>query len=63
MSKDIFGLDHPNVVAQMYEHARLLRVSRRRREATALKREADRIRALKGYNEVSRHQIDILAPQ
>ena len=63
MSKDIFGREHPNAVAQMYEHALLLGASRRRKEGAALRKEADRIRALKGYGESDRHRVDILALQ
>jgi tetratricopeptide (TPR) repeat protein len=61
MSRDIFGTEHPHVIAQMYEHAQLLKATRRGKEAAALKREADRIRALRGYSEPDRHRIDILA--
>ena len=61
MSREIFGAEHPYTVVQMYEHAQLLKDSRRRKEAALLKRDADRIRALKGYGEPQRHRIDILA--
>ena len=61
MSKEIFGPEHPHAIAQMYKHAQLLKDSRRGKEAAALKKEADRIRALKGYGEPDRHRIDILA--
>jgi hypothetical protein len=61
MSKDIFGPEHPHAIAQMYQHAQLLKDSRRHKEAASLKKEADRIRALNGYAESDRHRIDILA--
>ncbi len=61
MSRDVFGPEHPHVIARMYDHALLLKKTRRRKEAAALKREADRIRALRGYSEPDRHRIDILA--
>jgi tetratricopeptide (TPR) repeat protein len=61
MSKDIFGPEHPHTLAQIYEHALLLKNAGRRKESAALKREADRIWAANGYSELGRHQIDILA--
>jgi hypothetical protein len=61
MSKEIFGPEHAHAIAQMYQHAQLLKDSRRGKEAAALKREADRIRELGGYGAVDRHRIDILA--
>jgi len=63
MCRATFGPEHSHVIAQMYDHALLLKATRRRKEADTLKREADRIRALKGYGEPGRHQIDILALQ
>ena len=61
MSRDIFGPEHPYAIAQMYDLALLLKATRRGKEAAALKTEADRIRARKGYVEPDRYQIDILA--
>ena len=61
MSKEIFGPEHPHAIAQIYEHAQLLKDSRRGKEAAALKKDADRIRALKGYSDPGHHRIDILA--
>jgi tetratricopeptide (TPR) repeat protein len=61
LSRELFGPEHPDAIAQMCDHARLLKAIRRGKEAAALKKEADRIGALKGYREPGRHQIDILA--
>jgi len=61
MSKEIFGPEHPHAIAEMYNHAQLLKDSRRGKEAAALKKEADRIRTVRGYVESGRHQVDILA--
>lgn len=63
MSREIFGREHPYSVAQMYEHAQLLRDTGRRKEAAAVKREADRVRSSHGYEAPARHRIDILALQ
>ena len=60
MSREIFGAEHPYTVAQMYSHAQLLKDSGRRKEAAVLMKDADRIRALKGYGEPG-DRIDILA--
>jgi tetratricopeptide (TPR) repeat protein len=61
MSRDIFGPEHPKTVSQIYEHSQRLRSTRRGKEAATLKKDADRIRALKGYGESDRHRVDILA--
>jgi tetratricopeptide (TPR) repeat protein len=61
LSIDLFGAEHSHAVAQMYEHALLLKDAGKRREAAAVKKEADRIRAVKGYTEQDRLQVDILA--
>lgn len=61
--RQLLGPEHPQVVVQMVEHARLLQVAKRKKEATALKREADRIRVAHGYPEPGRHTIDIRALQ
>jgi ATP/maltotriose-dependent transcriptional regulator MalT len=61
LSKEIFGPEHPYAIAEMYKHAQLLKNSRRGKEAAALKKDADRIRVLKGYSDPDRHRVDILA--
>ncbi len=53
------GPEHPQVVSAMYDRARLLAAAKRKKEAAALKKEADRIRVAKGYAEPGRHSIDI----
>lgn len=57
----VLGPEHPQVVARMADHARLLKKAKRGKEAAALQKEADRIRALPGYAEHDRHSIDIRA--
>jgi tetratricopeptide (TPR) repeat protein len=61
MSREIFGPEDAHTVAQMYAHAALLRAMRKKKEGSALEREADKIRAMKGYPVPNEHQIDVLA--
>ena len=61
LSRALFGPDHPQAVTLMYSRARLLKAARQGKEAAALKKQADRIRAERGYEEPNRHSIDIRA--
>ena len=61
ISRDLLGPEHPRVMDQLYERAQLLKAAKRGKEAAALKKEADRIRAQLGDSEPGRHTIDIRA--
>ena len=57
----VMGPQHPVVVMQMLDRADFLVAANRRKEAAALRKEANRIRTAKGYGEPNPHSIDINA--
>jgi len=60
--RELLGPRHPQVVAQMEAQAGLLQKARRKKEAAALKKEAEQIRVAHGYSR-ERLSIDIKALQ
>ena len=59
--RDVVGPEHPVVVTAMYDRARLLLLGKRKKDAAALRKDADRIRLAKGDPEPGQHSIDIQA--
>jgi tetratricopeptide (TPR) repeat protein len=61
LSRELFGPEHPQVVTLMYSRAHLLKAAKQGKEAAAIKKEADRIRAKNGTSGPAQHSIDIRA--
>ena len=59
LSRELWGPEHPQVVAEMESQAGLLKAAKRGKEAAALKKEANQIRERQGYPEPGQHTIDI----
>lgn len=57
--RDVMGAEHPEVVSLMYDRAALLAAGKHKKEAAAMRAEADRIRRSAGYVDPGRHSVDI----